>query len=166
MRNQWTTAVASLIVLGAASPALSQEAMDAAIRARTQQYVAAWNRGDAEGAAAVYTEDGTHTYLLGYTHRGRIKIANGLKELLGGPMKGTQLAIETVSIRQVTPEVAVEEETFTVSGLKAHDGTALPVAKGLCLAVYKKVGDEWLGAAVQCMIPPRAPTPEPPAQSE
>ncbi len=154
MRTQWTMAVASVVLLAAPSPALSQGALEAAIRARSQQYVAAWNRGDAEGAAAVYAEDGTHTYVLGYTHRGRTEIANGLKEMLGGPMKGTQLAIETLRIRQLTPDVALEEEAFTVSGMKAQDGSALPPAKGLCLAVYEKYDQEWLGAAVQCMLPP------------
>lgn len=164
MRDQWLAALASL-VLAAASPAFSQETVERAVRARPQQYVAAWNRGDAEGAAAVYTQDGTHTYVFGYTHRGRAAIANGLTQLLSGPMKGTQLAIETISVRQLSPDIAVEEEAFTVSGLKSPDGTALPAAKGLCLAVYKKVGEEWLGAAVQCMVPPPAPASEPSERS-
>lgn len=166
MRNQWMIVVACLILCGVAPPAFSQDAVEVAVRARMQQYVAAWNRGDAEGAAAVYTEDGTHTYVFGYTHRGRSEIAQGLKELLAGPMQGTRLVIETLSVRQLSPDVAVEEEAFAVSGLKAADGTALPVVKGLCLGVYEKVGQEWLGAAVQCMIPPPAPAPAPPAGNE
>ncbi|HLF55680.1 MAG TPA: SgcJ/EcaC family oxidoreductase [Thermoanaerobaculia bacterium] len=157
MRNHWTAAVASFILFAGPSPVLAEETVEAAIRARMEQYVAAWNRGAAEDAAAVYMEDGTHTYVFGYTHRGRTEIAKGLEELLGGPMKGSQLAIETLDIRQLSPDVAVEEEAFTISGLEAPDGTDLPAAKGLCLAVYKMVDGEWLGAAVQCMMPPPAP---------
>jgi uncharacterized protein (TIGR02246 family) len=157
MRKPWITvvaAVAAVALLAIGTPALSQEAFESAIRARSAQYVAAWNSGNADAAAAVYAEDGTHTYVFGLTHRGRAEIAAGLKELWAGPLKGTQITIESLSIRRLGGEVAIEEEAFTVSGLKAPDGSALATVKGLCLAVYRKVGQEWLGAAVQCMVPP------------
>ena len=48
----------------------SHAAADAGIRARVKDYAAAYNRGDAGAAAGIYAEDGTHTYVLGFTHRG------------------------------------------------------------------------------------------------
>ena len=132
----------------------SQESPEEAIRGRVRQYEAAYNAGDAEALAAIYTADGTHTYALGFTHRGRLEIANGLKEQFAGPFKGSRMAITPLHIRPLSPNVAVEEASFALSGLKDANGTALPAVTGLCLAVYQKEGDQWFAAAVQCMVPP------------
>lgn len=153
--------LAALAMLGAGVPGvtLAQEAAEAAIRARVDEYVAAHNRGDAKGAAAIYSQEGTHTYALGFTHRGRLEIEKGLGELLAGPLKGTQIAITPERIRLLGETVAVEEATFLVSGLKTGTGAQAGDVKGLCLGVYQKQGQRWFAAAVQCMVPPPAPAP-------
>ncbi len=51
--------------------------VEAALRERVRQCEAAYNAGEAEAIAAIYAVDGTHTYALGFTHRGRHEIANG-----------------------------------------------------------------------------------------
>jgi len=148
-------------VLAASSRIAAAEVPDeAAIRARVQEYVAAFNQGDAKAAASVYAGDGTHTYVLGFTHRGRAAIEKGLSELLAGPWKGARVAISTDAIRFLTPAIAVEEESFVVSGLKTDTGAELPPVKGLCLDILQKQGGLWFAAAVQCMVPP--PTAGPP----
>ena len=142
------------LALASASGALSQESVEAAVRARVKQYESAYNAGDADAVAAIYSVDGTHTYALGFTHRGRLEIANGLKELFAGPFKGTRLTINPLHIRALSSDVAVEEAAFSVTGLKGPSGTDLPPVSGLCLGVYQKQGHLWLAAAVQCMVPP------------
>jgi len=95
-----------------ASPALSQDSVEIAIRERVKQHESAYNSGDAEAVAAIYAVNGTHTYALGFTHRGRLEIANGLKQQFAGPMKGTRIAITQLHIRARTPHVAVEKGPF------------------------------------------------------
>jgi uncharacterized protein (TIGR02246 family) len=133
---------------------LPQESPEAAIRDRVKQYEAAYNAGDAEALAAIYAVDGTHTYALGFTDRGRLAIADGLREQFAGPLKGSRMAITPLHIRALSSNVAVEEASFALSGLRDANGTALPAVTGLCLAVYQKHGDQWFAAAVQCMVPP------------
>lgn len=87
----------------AATPAACEEPADAAVKQAVQKYVAAFNAGDAEGAAALYTPDGSHTYVTGVTHHGRTEIANGLRQMLAGPFKGGKLAIETLRLRLSRP---------------------------------------------------------------
>ncbi len=147
------------LALVCASGALSQESVEAAIRERVKQYESAYNAGDADAVAAIYAVDGTHTYVLGFTHRGRPEIANGLKELLAGPFKGTRIAINPLHIRALSSDVAVEEASFSVTGLKDPSGSDLPPVSGLCLGVYQKHGRIWFAAAVQCMVPPPAAPP-------
>lgn len=145
------------LALACASSGFGQQAVEDAIRQRVKQYVTAYNAGDADAVAAIYAVDGTHTYALGLTHRGRVEIAKGLAEGLGGPLKGTQMAIDPLHIRALSADVAVEEASFTLAGLKGPAGAVLPPIDGLCLAVYQRQGEEWFAAAVQCMVPPPPP---------
>lgn len=152
--------VVSLVCLALLVPGLafSEESVDTAIRNRVKQYEAAYNAGDAEALAAIYAVDATHTYALGFTHRGRAEIAKGLSEQFAGPFKGTRMAVTPLHIQALCPEVAVEEASFVLTGLKNPAGIDLPPVSGFCLAVYRKEGKQWYAAAVQCMVPP------PPAQ--
>jgi uncharacterized protein (TIGR02246 family) len=151
-----TLLVASLIVtlLVGGRVAFGQDPAETAIRERVKQYVLAYNAGDADAVAAIYAVDGTHTYALGFTHRGRPEIAKGLREMFAGPMKGTQIAITPLHVRAISTDVGVEEASFSLTGLKDPGGNALPAINGLCLGVYRKQGDQWYAAAVQCMVPP------------
>jgi uncharacterized protein (TIGR02246 family) len=131
-----------------------QDPADAAIRQVVKRYETAYNRGDADAVAAIYAPDATHTYAIGITHRGRGEIAQGLREMLAGPLRGTQMELNPVRIRSLSSEIAVEEAAFTLTGLRGPDGTAMPPVAGLCLAVYQREAENWFAAAVQCMVPP------------
>ena len=133
------------------------ESVEDAIRNRVKEYEAAYNAGDADALAAIYAVDGTHTYALGFTHRGRAEIGKGLKEQFAGPFKGTRMTITPLHIRPLSPSIGVEEAAFTLSGLRDASGQELPPFGGFCLVVYQKDGDTWYVAAAQCMVPPPMP---------
>ncbi len=59
--------------------------------------------------------------------------------------------------RTLREDVADEEAAFVLKGMRGPDGSPLPPANGLCLAVYQKQGQQWFAAAVQCMAPLMAP---------
>ena len=145
------------LVLVFSGLACSQESPEEAIRNRVKQYEAAYNAGDADAVAAIYAVNGTHTYALGFTHRGRLEIANGLREQFAGPMKGSRISITPLHIRPLSSDAAVEEASFSVSGLQDGNGTALPPVNGLCLGIYQKEGAQWFAVAIQCMVPPPPP---------
>ncbi len=133
------------------------ETVEEGILRRVREFEAAYNAGDADALAAIYAVDGTHTYALGFTHRGRTEIGKGLKEQFAGPFKGTKMAITPLRIRALSSSIGVEEASFTLSGLKGADGAVLPPFGGFCLVVYQKDGDTWYVAAAQCMVPPPMP---------
>jgi len=141
-------------------PGMSEQSVEAEIRDRVMQYEAAYNAGDAQSVAAIYAADGTHTYALGITHRGQLEIANGLNEMLAGPLKGTRIRITPIHIRALSSDVAIEEATFSLTGLKGPIGEDLPAVTGICIGIYQKKAHKWFAAAVQCMVPP--PTPKAP----
>jgi uncharacterized protein (TIGR02246 family) len=140
-----------LVVTG---PASAQESSEEAIRNRIKQYEAVCNSGNTDSMAAIYAVNGTHTFANGVTLRGRPEIAKGLEEQYAGMLKGTRMAITPLHIRPLSTEIAVEEASFVLSGLKSAGGGELPPVSGLCLVVYQKEGDQWYIAAAQCMVPP------------
>ena len=141
-------------VVGYSTICLSQESKDDEVRKRIQEYEDAYNRGDAEAVASIYDVNASHTYANGITHRGRLEIQKGLEEMLAGPMKGTQMKLTPAVIRFPADNVAVEEASFILTGLKMPDGTEVLPIKGFCLAVYRKLENEWFAFSVQCMVPP------------
>ncbi|GEM_PF-2048805 len=132
----------------------SQGQNEAEIRARVQEYENSFNRGDAKAVAAIYDINGSHTYANGIINRGRLEVEKGLNESFAGPMKGTQIKLTPEVIRFPASNVAVEEASFILTGLKMPDGKDVGPIKGLCLAVYHKQNNEWFAFAVQCMVPP------------
>ena len=144
-------------LLAAGHPLWAQETPEVAIREAVQKYVLAFNAHNADAAAALYTADGTHTYALGYTHRGRAQIAGGLREQFVGPMRAAKISITTLQIRLLKPDIAVEEESFSLEGLTLPDNRPVPPFRGLCLAVHQRLPEGWRAAAVQCLIPPAPP---------
>jgi len=151
-----TVRVTSLAALVLVWPGVgwSQVSAEDAIQARVRQYEAAYNAGDADAVAAIYAADASHTFATGLTLHGRAGIARGLKEMMAGPMKGTRISLTPLRIRPISPTVAVEEASFSMSGLKDASGALMPPVSGLCLGVYQKQDTEWFAAAVQCMVPP------------
>jgi uncharacterized protein (TIGR02246 family) len=137
--------------------AFAQDSVDTEIRKRVALYEAYYNAGDADSLAGLYAPNASHTYALGITHHGRAEIASGLKELFAGPFKGTQVSLRPLRIRAVGAGVAVEEASFSVTGVKDPGGATIPALQGFCLAVYGKAGEKWFAEAVQCMVPPPPP---------
>ena len=158
MRKNMVSSFLVLLVIGftVCFPTIcyTQELNEAEIRARVQEYENAFNRGDAKAVAAIYDVNGSHTYANGIINRGRLEVEKGLYESFAGPMKGTQIKLTPEVIRFPASDVAVEEASFILTGLKMPDGKDVGPIKGLCLAVYQKQNNEWFAFAVQCMVPP------------
>jgi uncharacterized protein (TIGR02246 family) len=158
MRENFSSRIIVILIIwfivGIPSIVFSQETKEDEVRKRIQEFEDAYNKGDAKAVASIYDINATHTYANGITHRGRLEIQNGLEEMLAGPMKGTQMKLTPEVIRFPADNVAVEEASFIMTGLKMPDGKEVPPIKGFCLAVYHKLKNEWFAFSVQCMVPP------------
>jgi uncharacterized protein (TIGR02246 family) len=143
-----------MFVIGFAPICFPQDQNEIELRQRVQEYENAYNKGDAKALAAIYTMDASHTYAIGITHRGRVEIEKGLEEFFTGMMKGTQMKLTPEVIRFPKDDIAIENASFIMTGLKVPDGSEVPSIKGLCLAMYQKIENEWFVVAVQCMVLP------------
>ena len=118
-----------------------------ALRELHREFVAAYNKGNAEAVAAFYAPDAYFVGIRGETYHGRAKIEKRTANFLA-QNKGAKLKSPLGSLRFITPDVAIsdrsEELTPTV-----EDGSGSIHAT----VVYVKRDGKWLQASVRLMVP-------------
>ena len=108
------------VVLGfLAAPLGAQPAADeAAIRQIIVDEIAAWNQGDAVAYSRHFGAEGTFTNIRGQFFVGYDAFLKQHEVIFQTLFKGTTLAQEIVSLKVVTPDVAVVEVLTAVSGMR------------------------------------------------
>ena len=140
-------ALAFSLVAMACAPAVARPADDAAshvadeenISNELAQLAAAWSRGDAEGAASYYAEDGLRVDPMGEVEHGRAKIAAAYSRVLHGGFAGAKFTVARGSIRWITSDVALWQGGLSI----APPGDA-PVKKAYLVHLVKRVNGRWL----------------------
>jgi uncharacterized protein (TIGR02246 family) len=67
----------------------------------------AWNRHDAEGYGAAFTENARYIAFFGGIYRGRTEIVESHRALWGKPLKGTRMYYEILEIRIISSDAAI-----------------------------------------------------------
>lgn len=117
-----------------------------------RDFIAAWNRGDAHAAAAVYVEDGTRVGAFGDVSYGRKEIEAAYAKLLQGMMKGATADWQP-SVRLLSAEIAVARGPLVIH--PAGGGSAIC---GYAVDIWKKSGSRWqLVEGHPKLFPPPAP---------
>lgn len=102
-----------------------------------REFIAAWNRGDARAAAAVYAEDGTRVGALGDVSHGREAIEAAYANLLQGMMKGAT-ADWHPSVRLLSDDVAVTQGSLVI-----HPAGGDSEIRGYAVDIWRKSGGRW-----------------------
>lgn len=123
----------------------------AAVLALDRAYEAAFAKGDAAALADFFAEDAEHTTEDGLILRGRAEIEQSISRgLKANP--GAKLAITLDSVRLLTPDVAVEKGSSTVT---AKNGDA---SAALYTAIYVRKDGKWkISQLVETTLPPMTP---------
>jgi uncharacterized protein (TIGR02246 family) len=129
-------------------PALAAEAnghtaAKAAIAKNAEAFVKAFHQGDAKAVAAFWTKDGDFTDQTGRRFKGRKAIEKGLGELFAN-RKGLRLRVESLSLRFITPDVAIEDGTTEVFDLEGG-----PPTRANYTMVHVKQGRHWRISSVR-----------------
>jgi uncharacterized protein (TIGR02246 family) len=104
---------------------------------RAQEFIAAFDKGDAKAVAAFWTEDATYTDLDGHEHKGRPAIQK-LYEKVFADGKGATLKIYPSSVKQLSPDVGLEEGITEVTPADGGPRSAAHFS-----AVLVKKDGEW-----------------------
>ena len=142
-------AIAIIIVLLAGVIAAAQSKPDeGAIRKILDDEITTWNQGDTDGYAKHFAADGTFTNVMGMFFTGRQAFRDRHEIIFKGAFRGTMLQLQVVSLRFLTPDVAVCETLTWVSDFKssAPPGLHLDMKGRLrtrLLQVMAKRSGEW-----------------------
>ncbi len=122
----------------------------AAIQRNGEAFVEAFHKGDARALAASWTPDGDYTDETGHHMKGREAIEKAF-EAYFAENKGLKLRIESLSLRFVTPDVAIEDGTTEV--VPANGG---PPSRARYNIVHVKREGQWLLSSVRdaVFVPP------------
>jgi uncharacterized protein (TIGR02246 family) len=136
MHFMWRRLGGAVLLVACAAPvALAQDEKDKAeIAAIVQGEEDAWNRGDAEGFAAHYSENGSFTNVIGQQLYGRKAFIDQHARIFSTIYKGSHNTFQVTHINFVRPDVAVVDIDGTLKGairlppgLKAGEDGALHV---------------------------------------
>ncbi len=125
-----------------AKPAGNSAELDA-IRAASQSFTAAFNKGDAKGVAAHWTENGEYIDEAGRTFTGREAIATEYAAFFKAQPK-TKIHLAIDSLKQLSDTAAIEEGRAVLDPAPAG-----APAFSKYLVVHVKVGDQWLMSTVR-----------------
>jgi uncharacterized protein (TIGR02246 family) len=114
---------------------------------RAQEFIAAFEKGDAKAVAAFWTENADYTDQTGREFKGRAAIEKMYEKFFAGK-KGMKLNIIVISARMVGTDVALEDGITEVT--PAEGG--LPSAARFSAVLVKKDG-EWYLESVRDSIP-------------
>ena len=107
----------------------------------------AFNKGDAKRLAELYAADGDLVNVYGTWLKGIDQISQGLRGMFSNIIKGATLKTVNVSIRFVSPEVAIGHVDNELSGQVGANGEKMSPQRELSLRVFVKEGDAWRVAA-------------------
>ena len=139
----------SVLSLVGLTPALGQQA-DAEMQKLTDQYVAAFNKGDVKALGALHTADAIRVTQTGELIVGRVAIEQDFTTGLAGPLKGAKLAVTTGKVQSLNPDVRLTEGTYEVTA----SGTAL---KGRYLNTVVRQNGQWRLASMATISAPAPP---------
>ena len=141
-------AAAALVAVSlSAVHAASRSEDEAAIRQLYVNYDAAWNAADAHGLAQLWADDADHMEPDGRIIRGRAAVQQLFTDRFAADLKGTRSQQTIESVRFVTPDVAVVDASYEVTGMHPSDGTDLPAIHGRYVDIWLKHAGKWRIAA-------------------
>lgn len=123
------------------------------IRAEIGSYLEAWNAGDAERLASFYLEDGDRANNRGDLFRGRAVIRDHYTRVFANPPPegvDRRLSYEQVDVRVVSPEAAVVDIRYAVSGISAEVAREV---RGRNSVFMIKHDGRWMRAAHRNSLP-------------
>jgi len=110
---------------------------------RAQEFIAAFNKGDAKAVAAFWTPDGTYTDMAGREYKGQAAIQK-LYASVFPAQKGAKLTVYVTAHKELSPDIAIEEGVTEVTPADGAAGSTAHFS-----AVLVKKDGEWYFESVR-----------------
>jgi uncharacterized protein (TIGR02246 family) len=160
MRRVTVVFVLLMVVVSVAASA----SVESEVKARGEEFAAAWNRHDAKTMARLWAPEGDLINPFGRFAKGRGPIEKLFQDDQSGPMKTSHYRNVASSVRTLTPDLAIADFDVEITGMKAPDNTALPTLKPHVTSLFKKESGKWWILTARAFN--YTPAPAPPAKGK
>jgi uncharacterized protein (TIGR02246 family) len=135
---------AALIVLLTICAYASPDSVDGQFRPVLATFHETWNGHDARAFAAMFAADGLITTVGGTRIQGREQIERYLQPLFTGPIFKDSTHEATIkSARLVSPDIAIIDLDWGMTGARSRDGSPRPLRKGTLNWVVIRRNGRW-----------------------
>ncbi|MBZ5591883.1 MAG: SgcJ/EcaC family oxidoreductase [Acidobacteriia bacterium] len=117
---------------------------EAQIRQLALDAVAAWNCHDVRAFTRVYADDADLTNVIGTTVRGRKAIHDHHAEIFETIFRKSHLEPGEIRVRFLSPEIAVVDIRWEMTGALEWDGKEILIRKGLLSWIVTRQRGAWL----------------------
>src|ERR1700736_6066583 len=122
----------------------NREQDEKAIKQVLTAFVEAWNHHDAKAFSMVFAEDADFTNVRGMSAHGRTEVEKLHAPRFATNFKDSNQKITETKIRFITPDVAVVDARWEMTGAKGQDGQEIPLRKGLLNFIMTRSSGQWL----------------------
>jgi uncharacterized protein (TIGR02246 family) len=140
--------VAAALTVVSPLPATAQRGDEAEIRTVAMRQGETWSHHDAQGYAALFTEDCDVVNVVGWWWKGRAELERKLTAAFTYVFRESQLTITDVQVRLLSPSIALAHARWTMTGARTPPGVPEPRA-GIQTLVFTKKAERWLIAGFQ-----------------
>lgn len=106
------------------------------------------NRHDIKTVCSYFADDADFVNVAGSWWKGRPEIEKNLTELYATTFKNIHFNDSEITIRFITPDVAVEHFKWETTGIVGPDGSPCPPRQGIGTLIAAKTNGKWLVAVV------------------
>ena len=139
---------ASLASLGPARASAADESMnspdDAAVKQVVAEFSNGWNTHDAHAMCVSIAEDVEWVNWRGEPLGTRKEVEDEHAKLFADLYKNTQRTDTVKSIRHISPDLAVVDDYWTMTGARKRDGSEWPYRAGLYTFLMAKRSGRWI----------------------
>jgi uncharacterized protein (TIGR02246 family) len=135
---------------------------EAEIRFRYEEFTSAFNRHDTQAMAAMWTRQGDHYEPDGSFAEGRDAVEKLFAEEHAGAFKNATIDLSIDTVWMVTPNVALVNGFYRVSGVRDLEGNEIAIRKGHLTSLLVADEGQWWVAASRATIPVPVPWRKPP----
>jgi uncharacterized protein (TIGR02246 family) len=122
---------------------------ESAVRNVLAEYAVSWNRHDMAAFGRLFTENCDYVNIVGVHWKGVQEIVQRHAELFQNRLKTAVRTLTGAEVRFPTPDVALVNATWDVTGWSRPTGEAVPVLKEITTMVMVKTNGKWLITAFQ-----------------
>jgi uncharacterized protein (TIGR02246 family) len=160
MRTRSLSAILVILLIAPFVPHASVAAPSEqdAVKGTVSAFIDGFNQHDPHAVARLFDEDADFSNIRNETTHGREAIERLYVGLFTGRLRDAHRTASVQRVRLLTPEIAIVDADWEMTGAKTEAGSELPPLKGILILVMTKRAENWSITSFHEPLMPPPPT--------